>query len=112
GSVDLQVEEVLPSRAADRAGVIRYTGEYDCGRTTIHCSGGGDQVVAHSRSCVAEVCCRASVVECEIEEGRVPAECLYSSAALKSDRSSAGGEGTPVGPIAAEATIKCTTSKG
>ena len=71
GAVNLQVVEVLRSRAADRACVIRDTGEYDGGRAAIHRSGARDQVVADGRGCVAEICCRAGVVQREIEEGRV-----------------------------------------
>ena len=59
-----------------------------------------------------KVCCRAGVVQREIEEGRIAGEQLSSAGALESDCSGARGERAAVGPIAAEGKIKGTTRKG
>src|SRR5829696_6010534 len=90
GSVNLQVVEVLRSRAADRAGVICYAGEDDRRRTAVHCSGSRDQVVADSRDCVAEVCCRTRVIQRQVEERRVARERLNSARALENYGAGAG----------------------
>src|SRR6185436_6465546 len=111
-TVDLQVEEILRSGAADRTCIICYTGEHYGRRTAVHCSGSSDEVVADGRGGVAEIRCRAGVIQREIEEGRIAGQQLSSGAALESDCSSAGRERTAVGPIAAEREVEGACGKG
>ena len=105
-AVNLQVVEVLRSRAANRAGIVCCAGESDRGRAAIHSSGTRDEVVANCRGYGAEICCRTGVVQREVEEARIAGKQLNSACALESDCSSPGIERSGVGPIAAEGKVK------
>src|ERR1700752_5339440 len=63
GAANLQVEEVLRLRAADRPRVVGYAGEYHRGRAAIHCAGARHQVVANGRGRVAEIRGRTGVIQ-------------------------------------------------